>query len=382
VNCRICGSPTEEIFSLGRIPLVNNLLDSPNQPYDSYPLDVMFCPTCHLGQIKEIVPPQEMFEDYVYYSSVSQPIVDSAKALADKLAWNVPSGGLVMEIGSNDGYLLQFYKEKGIRVLGIDPARGPAREAALKGIPTIPEYFTSALAKTLPHVDILHANNVVAHIPDLHDLAEGIFTVLKPDGICVIEVHYLKSLLESCAFDTVYHEHCYYFSLRSLETLFRQHGLFIGELKLLDSQGGSLRLTLRKTGASCDIIENLPLVGIQQRIDRTAGELRAYLEKLHHDGARVWGFGAAAKATVMMNYCGITSALVEAVADPTPAKLGKFIPGTGVEIVHPTEWLDAQPDYTCIFAWNYAHIIENRYAKDYKGKFFTPYAIPAMGISA
>jgi len=382
MNCRICTSPTEEIFSLGRLPLVNNLLDSPTQDYEEYPLDVMFCPSCHLGQIKEIVPPSKMFEEYVYYSSVSSPIVESAKELVSNLWWTLPHDAFVMEIGSNDGYLLQFYNDMGTRVLGIDPARGPANAAALKGIPTIQEYFTSVLAKTLPPADIIHANNVVAHIPDLHDLAEGIAIVLKPEGACVIEVHYLKSLLESCTFDTVYHEHVYYFSFRSLETLFRRHGLFIERVKLLDSQGGSLRLTLKKTGASCDIVENIPLVGIQQRIDRTAGELRAFLEKLHHDDARVWGFGAAAKATVMMNYCGITSDLIEAIADPTPAKLGKFIPGTGVEIKHPTEWLDAQPDYTCIFAWNYADVIKARYAKDYKGKFFTPYSLPAIGISA
>jgi SAM-dependent methyltransferase len=369
VNCRACGGGCRKLFSLGKIPLVNNLPATPGEPHEKYPLDVYLCLSCQLGQLKDIVPPRKMFEDYVYYSSMNPPIVESARELSALVTPTLPGDAVVMEIGSNDGYLLQFYKDRGIRVLGIDPAAGPSSIAISKGIPVIQEFFTSRLADTLERADIIHANNVVAHIPDLHDLASGISSILKPSGRAIIEVHYLGALLDDCRFDTVYHEHVYYFSFRSLESLFSRHGLFVDRVELVPAQGGSLRLTLKKqVPYPMSLTENfLPHLGsMEYRIRAIAGGLLNTLLMLQSEGKRVWGFGAAAKATVMMNYCGIASNLIEAIADPTPAKQGKYIPGTGIQIRTPDEWLAARPDHTCLFAWNYAHQMTQPY--------FTPYA--------
>lgn len=382
MNCRSCNGYTHQIFTLGKIPLVNSLLDSPEDLYEKYPIDVMLCKTCLLGQLSYVVPPKEMFKEYLYYSSVSGPIVEASKLLVDRasklLPTTLPDLPLVVEIGSNDGYLLQFYKEKGISVLGVDPATGPANAAALKGIPTVQEFFSLKVARKLPKADIIHANNVMAHVPDLNDFVAGLAELLKPEGVGFIEVHSLNSLLEKCEFDTVYHEHSYYFSFRSLETLFSAHGLCIEDAELLSSQGGSFRITLKKKCAYPILMEEDIIINcsdIQRRIGKISSDLVLTLLRMKKEGKKVWGYGAAAKATVMMNYCEITDNLIGAVADPAPAKIGKYIPGTGVQIRSPEDWLESQPDYTCIFAWNYAQPIAHQYAQSYKGKFFTPYTL-------
>jgi hypothetical protein len=221
-------------------------------------------------------------------------------------------------------------------------------------------------------------NNVLAHVPNLNDFVAGLAFLLAPEGICFVEVPYLGFLVERCEFDTVYHEHSYYFSLRSLTVLFERYGLFIQDVEPLPVHGGSLRLRIVKRPCGFPMAENfIHRCGVlQSRAESMSGALRATLVQLWTSGKRIWGFGAAAKATVMMNYCDITDHLVEAVADDAPAKTGKYIPGTGVRIVHPDEWLKAQPEYTCIFAWNYADLIRERYKESYKGTFFTPYDLP------
>jgi len=263
-------------------------------------------------------------------------------------------------------------------VLGIDPAHGPAKVAMQRGIPTVKDFFSADLARHLPQADIIHANNVLAHVPDLNDFVAGLAIMLKPSGTCYIEVPYLGSLIDRCEFDTIYHEHAYYFSYKSLATLFERHGLFIKWVYELDAHGGSLRLRIgkRKHAFFAGLLENFNYDTLQSRMERIASNLNEILYNLQRDGKRVWGFGAAAKATVMMNYCGITHDLIEAVADNTPAKIEKYIPGTGVRIVLTRDWPIAQPDYTCIFAWNYALLIMERYAPFYRGTFFTPYNLP------
>jgi len=379
--CRSCGELAEPMFTLGKLPLVNSLLSSPREPFEKYPLDMMLCSTCLLGQLRDSVSPEKMFREYLYYSAISGPTIESAKLLVRRLTEGMTDrkNALVMEIGSNDGYLLQFYREQGIQVLGVDPARGPANAAALRGIPTIQDFLTLKLSRQLPKADIIHANNVLAHVPELNDFVAALSEVLKPNGTCVVEVPYLGDLLEKCEFDTVYHEHQYYFSRRSLESLFGRHGLFVANAESLASHGGSLRLTLRKDGPhAMTITDAIPAdhSDMQKRITIISNNLKTVLTDLRQEGKRVWGFGAAAKATVMLNYCGIDNNLIEAVADSTPAKIGMYIPGTGIEIRHPEKWIDVQPDYTCIFAWNYAHEIKRRYAQEYLGRFFTPYALP------
>jgi SAM-dependent methyltransferase len=377
--CRSCGGSTIPLLNLGRIPLANALLNSPEEECESYPLEVRLCTDCSLGQLKDLVPPEKMFREYLYYTSSSPSSVESAKVLVEKiLAESKKERLFVVEIASNDGYLLQFYKRQGIQVLGIDPARGPADDAAIRGIPTLQKFFGFELAAKLPRADIIHANNVLAHVPNLNDFVAGIAVLLAPDGICFVEVPYLGFLVERCEFDTVYHEHSYYFSLRALTVLFERYGLFIQDVEPLPVHGGSLRLRIIKRPCGFPMAENfMQYCGVlQSRAEHISRELRSILLDLRHTGKRIWGFGAAAKATVMMNYCNITGGLVDAIADDAPAKIGKYIPGTGIEIRHPDAWLEAQPEYTCIFAWNYADLIRKRYAKSYQGTFFTPYDLP------
>jgi SAM-dependent methyltransferase len=325
--------------------------------------------------LKDTVPPEAMFKEYLFYSSVMAPVVESAEKLVEKVTKERDlSQGLVIEIASNDGYLLDFYKHKGINILGVDPAKGPANIAAQKGIPTVQEFFSLALAKTLPKADVVHANNVLAHVPTLNDFVAGIAEVLKPTGVAIIEVPYLGDLLQGCQFDTIYHEHMFYFTIKSLRTLFGRHGLFIYSIvHLPEVLGGSLRVVVGKLETHFNMAEH----GLDQldtvwdrALDKIT-DLKKLLLQLKIEGKTVWGFGAAAKTTVFMNCAVIDSTLIQAVVDDTPAKQGKYIPGTGVQVRTSDEWLKAQPDYTLIFIWNYAPKIIQRYSSEYKGHFLT-----------
>jgi SAM-dependent methyltransferase len=375
VNCRICDSPTVPFLDLGFQPLANHLLTHPDEQHQTYPLNVRLCTSCRLGQLAELVPPDVLFREYAYYSSVSTGAVNPANSLVERAisTARLDDKPLAVEIGSNDGYLLRYYRRWRVRVLGIDPARGPANAAALVDVPTVQEFFTAALARTLPPADIIHANNVLAHVPDLDDFVAGLAILLKPDGVCYVEVPYLGALIEGCQFDTVYHEHAYYFSIASLRWLFLRHYLYLADIEHLPVHGGSLRLTIRKHPESLAFVEEIDGSDTQARAGRVRAYLTMVLSDLRRRGKRVWGYGAAAKATVMLNYCGIDRTLIEAVADETPAKIGRYIPGTGIPIVHPDDWLAAAPDYTCCFAWNFAQVIAHRYARTYPGKWFTPY---------
>ena len=379
MNCRSCGSESlKPVISLGNIPLVNELLDSATQRFERFPLDVLICEECSLAQLKDTVPPEAMFKEYLFYSSVMAPVVESAEKLVEKVTKERDlSQGLVIEIASNDGYLLDFYKHKGINILGVDPAKGPANIAAQKGIPTVQEFFSLALAKTLPKADVVHANNVLAHVPTLNDFVAGIAEVLKADGVAIIEVPYLGDMLRGCRFDTIYHEHMFYFSIKSMTVLFNRHGLNImGVEHMPDVLGGSIRVTVGH-GPSCCYMPEYAFedLGIMQdRAIVKATDLKDILLQLKADGKTVWGFGASAKTTVFMNFAGIDSTLITAVADDTPAKQGKYIPGTGVQVRSSKEWLESAPDYTCIFVWNYAQTIIQRYSR-YMGQFFTPYSL-------
>jgi SAM-dependent methyltransferase len=387
--CRSCGAATTPVLSLGEMPLANHLLSHPMHPCARYPLDLEFCPECKLGQLAEIVQPPLMFTDYPYYSSVSAPTVTAANDLALDVCSQLGTGkldkeSLVVEVGSNDGYLLSAYKNYGIPVLGIDPASGPANAAALKGIPTVQDFFGLSLAKRMPKADVIHAHNVLAHVPDLNDFVAGIAEMLKPDGMVVVEAPYLGDLVDKCAFDTIYAEHDYYFSVTAAMQLFLRHGMLMNSAKRIPAHGGSLRLCFSKklvTGMTWPK-ESFDFSEMAGRMKSIACGLQDFLVYAHSRHKRVWGFGAAAKATVMLNYCGIDTTLIESIADGTPAKIGKYIPGTGIRIAHPQDWLEAQPDYTCIFAWNYANEICHRYAKDYRGIMFTPYITPSVEVSA
>lgn len=388
MNCRSCDAPTRPIFSLGKMPLANSLLNSPNEKYKTYPLDLALCESCSLVQLTKTVPPEDLFVDYSYLTSYSPPMIAHAKSLVDSIRARISlsNRSLVMEIGSNDGYLLRHYNP--IPVLGIDPSERAADAAAEFDIPTVRGFFSAKMASSLgPQADIVHANNVLAHVPDLNDFVAGIAMVLKPDGTVIIEVPYICQLLDKTAFDTIYHEHVYYFSLTALNHLFAAHGLTITHTERINTHGGSLRVWASKSGTrdhstmlllsqeSFFIQSPQHYADFSRRVELCKRDTRAMLSN-----RVVAGFGAAAKATIFLNYCGIDSSQMSFVADDTPTKQGKFIPGTGIPVVPVADWLVYQPDATMILAWNFSHEIAHKYRTAYKGQFFTWYA--GLEISA
>ena len=257
--CRACcRSHLKTILSLGDTPLANALLkkEQLDQPEETYPLDLAFCPHCTLVQITETVPPEKLFREYLYFSSFSDMLLQHARELATRLIHSrgLNANSLVVEVASNDGYLLQYYKQAGIPVLGIEPAVNIARVAQNeRGIPTLCEFFGAALARRLRdegrRADVIHAHNVLAHVADLNGFVEGIRLVLKDDGVAVIEVPYVKEMIDRCEFDTIYHEHLCYFSLTALDALFRRHGLIIQDVEHIPIHGESLRLFVMVDGS-------------------------------------------------------------------------------------------------------------------------------------
>lgn len=390
MKCRSCWADTTPIFSLGLMPLANSLLDSPADSYKTYPLELYLCLQCSLVQLGETIPPEDMFVDYSYLTSYSIPMVEHAKRLVDQVvAERNPQ--FVVEIGSNDGYLLQHYLPHGTPiVLGVDPSHIAADSARSKGIKTVEGFFGPLYAETIANqADIIHANNVLAHVPDLNDFVSGIATALKPSGTAIIEVPYLCKLIDNTSFDTIYHEHVFYFSLTALRGLFSRHGLTINHVDHIDTHGGSLRVWASKSGGedqSTKLLLSQESFFIQSlgyyrdfgtRVEKCKVETRALL-----GSSLVAGFGAAAKATIFLNACGITCSTMPYIADDTPTKQGKFIPGTGIRVISTAEWLDRQPPLTMILAWNFSHDIAHRYRTAYKGRLFTWYTPELAAVSA
>ncbi|HXP82576.1 MAG TPA: class I SAM-dependent methyltransferase [Verrucomicrobiae bacterium] len=385
-SCRVCqSSGLVEVLSLGNLPLANSLLNSPEEEYETYPLNWMLCTHCSLVQLDRVVPPKLLFDDYNYLTSCSPPMVEHARALVELVLkrFQPDEQGLVVELGSNDGYLLQHYPSW-VDILGMDPSKQAILEAAKRYIPTLHGYFgLSEVAKFGRKAYVVHANNVLAHVPDVLDFVSGIRELLSPDGVAIIEVPYLCDLVSRASFDTIYHEHVYYFSLTSLVDLFGRCQLYVNEVERIPTHGGSLRIFVSKKpivehNVSELLAEERPFIyhadyfaELAARVGNVRGEVLRALGR-----TKTVGFGAAAKATILLNVCGVTSEQMEYVADDTPTKQGKFIPGTGIKIVKVEEWLKRQPPQTMILCWNFAHDVANRYAKDYRGKFCTPYILP------
>ncbi len=378
--CRLCGCPELTGFlSLGRMPLANALLAPAHlaQPEALYPLDVVLCPRCTLVQITETVAPEELFRDYPYFSSVSETMVRHAEALVKHLKGLRPLDGhsLVVEVGSNDGYLLRSYHAGGIPVLGIEPAANIAREARARGIQTVCDFFDRGLAERLRRAgcqaDLLHAHNVLAHVPDVNGFVDGLRSLLKADGLAVIEVPYVKDLIDRCEFDTIYHEHLCYFSMTALHHLFRLHRLVIQDVERLPIHGGSLRLFVtvqdgpRAWGRPRSRVEELlaeeaawgagrleVYEAFARRVRGVRERLRQLLTGLRRQGKRLAAYGAAAKGSVLLNYVGIGPDLLDFVVDRSPHKQGRYIPGVRVPIYPPPHLLDAMPDYVLVLVWN------------------------------
>src|ERR1043166_5838838 len=396
--CRSCGNAAlDVVLSLGKIPLANALLSKKDlaRPEERYPLDLAFCPSCSLLQILETVPPEKLFREYLYFASFSETMLRHAKEHALRLVREKKLGPRTwaLEIASNDGYLLESFLEAGVPVLGVEPARNVAKAAEEKGVRTIAEFFTKDLAATLPKADVVIANNVLAHVPDLNGFVAGIKTVLKPGGVATIEVPYVREMVDRTEFDTIYHEHLSYFSVAALDAIFARNGLVLDRVERLSIHGGSLLLFVRheKRGRASvqAVLKEEEAWGVRRRDvyaqmgDRVAAlrsALRRLLDDLKRNGKTIAGYGAAAKATILLNFFGIGSDDLAFVADRSPHKQGRFIPGARILVSPAERLLEAQPDYVLLMAWNFADEIFQQQAEYRRrgGKFILP--IPEVKV--
>lgn len=402
-RCRSCGGESLSVFlSLGNMPLSDGLLTADDLAREEprYPLDVAFCQDCALAQILETVPPEQLFgADYPYFSSFTDALLQhSAANVAARIAERRLDGGsLVVELASNDGYLLQYYRARGIPVLGIDPAPGPVAAARARGIETLQAFFGPELAAQLAAegrlADVIHANNVLAHVADTNGFVAGIGALLKDDGVAVIEAPHVKELIDHGEFDTIYHEHLCYFSVTALARLFQRHGLSLNRVEPLRIHGGSLRLFVgKREQADRSVAEHLDAehragvdrldyyTGFAARVGRIRGALVALLARLQRDGARIAGYGAAAKGTILLNFAGLGRGMLEFVADRNVHKQGRYIPGVRLPIVSPDRILEAQPDYLLILPWNFKEEIMEQQAEFRRrgGRFIVPVPEPVV----
>ena len=405
--CRSCGSSRlTTVLDLGTTPLANALITAENLSHgeERFPLLLAFCEECALAQITESVPPEKLFSEYLYFSSFSDTMLRHAQSIAERLTVERGLGraSLVVEVASNDGYLLQFYKRAGVPVLGVEPAANVARVAeSERGVPTLCEFFGRELGERLAaegkRADVLHANNVLAHVPDLNGFVRGIASVLKPDGIAVIEAPYVRDMVEGLEFDTIYHEHFSYFSLTAVKRLFLRHGLRIVDVEHLTIHGGSLRIFGSPASASreespavramLEAEESAGVAGVayyrdfSARVDQLKHNLRALLVDLNTAGRRVAAYGASAKGSTLLNTFEIGSEQVAYVVDRSSYKQGRYTPGTHLPIFPPSKLLEADaPDYLLLLTWNFEAEILAQQA-EYRargGRFIVP--IPQLRI--
>jgi SAM-dependent methyltransferase len=400
-DCRSCGGERLEVFlDLGTPPLADRLVPAKDAgaPELRFPLKVAFCRDCSLVQITETVDPEILFADhYPYYSSFSPALLAHSRANALGLLRRRRLGpdSLVIELASNDGYLLKNYVEHGIPVLGIDPADGPAKAAEAAGVPTLNTFFTRALANRLAaqgrKADVIHANNVLAHVADTNGFVAGIRTIVKDDGVAVIEAPYVKPLIDNVEFDTIYHEHLCYFSVTALDILFHRHGLYLNEIEHLAIHGGSLRLfvePVERVGASVKRQKALEReLGIDtpeyfRDFSNAVGRLRYDLLDLLHElksmGKTIAAYGAAAKGATLINYAGIGRNLIDFVVDRNVHKHGQLMPGQRIPILPAEALLQHRPDYVLLLAWNFADEImaQQQIYRDQGGRFIVPVPKP------
>jgi SAM-dependent methyltransferase len=404
--CRLCAEPLRESFAdLGMTPLANAFVrpDQAERGEAFYPLHALVCSRCRLVQLAEFETPEHIFADYLYFSSYSESWLRHAEAFAHSMVerLRLEPRSLVVEIASNDGYLLQYFRQAGIEVLGVEPAANVAKVAIDRGIPTEVAFFGSATAERMHHAgfapQLMVANNVLAHVPDLHDFVEGFRVLLAPSGIATFEFPHLLRLMEENQFDTIYHEHFSYLSLGVVETLFAQHQLVVFDVELLPTHGGSLRVYARHAGNTT--LPLAPAVTELRAAEETAGLGRAepyesfarrvvdskcalleFLIGARRRGERVAGYGAPAKGNTLLNYCGIGPELLSFTVDRSPHKQGLLLPGTRIPVRDPSAILENRPNYVLILPWNLRDEVAGQMAaiRDWGGRFVVP--IPVVEV--
>jgi len=403
--CRFCGADLHRTFvDLGRSPLANSFLSTEDLSAGEafYPLHVYVCDSCLLVQLQEFERAENIFKDYLYFSSYSESWLRHCREYAQAMTarYGLGSQSMVVEIASNDGYLLQYFKEKGIGVLGVEPAANVAKVAQDKGIDSHVAFFGANTARQLADAgktaDLMAANNVLAHVPDINDFVAGFKILLKPQGTATFEFPHLQNLIEQRQFDTVYHEHFSYISLLFAEKLFKRHGLRIYDVEQLPTHGGSLRLFVchedapfARTSRVDDVARGEQQAGLDRVetysqfastvIDIKADLLR-FLIEARKNGKTVVGYGAPAKGNTLLNYCGVGPEFVQYTVDLSPHKQGRYLPGVQIPIHAPDRILETKPDFVLILPWNLKDEIVQQMAgiREWGGKFVI--AIPALTI--
>lgn len=390
IQCRICGSKIKKFLDLGEQPLANSFPKSKDEIEAKYPLEVFWCEDCNLVQLGNVVDREEVFRDYIYFSSGMPKLSNHFKTYAeDVINRFLKKGGSVVELACNDGILLKHFKDKGYKVLGIDPAKNIRLVSEKLEIDVIVDFFSEDLAKSLPQTDVIIANNVVAHIDDHHDLARGIFKLLKDDGVFVLEAPYLMDMFENLTYDTIYHEHLSYLAVRPLKRLFEQYGLEIFEVQVNEIQGYSLRIFIGHKGKheitpSVQRYINQELTmglnkfetyeELAQRIIAQKVKLMNLLLDLKDGGKRIAAYGAPAKGNTVLNYCGIDNTILDYALEDLSNKQGLYTPGTYIPIVS-SEYAHAnEPDYYLMLAWNYRNAIleKEQEFRNRGGRFIIP----------
>ena len=405
-GCRSCGTTLQHVFvDLGMSPMANSYLKPHqlNRMEPFYPLRAFVCEQCFLVQLEQFESPDHIFSDYAYFSSFSDLFLQHAKEYVGMAMDRFKLGpdSYVVEIASNDGYLLQNFVERGVPVLGIEPAKNVAEVAVKKGVPSLVKFFGVETARELaakgPRPDLLIGNNVLAHVPDLNDFVAGLKVLLGPNGVVTMEFPHLMRLMAFNQFDTVYHEHFSYFSLTTVAQIFSKHGLTLFDVEEISTHGGSLRIYARHDGdASKPVTERLTALktkearegfatldhylSFSEGVNETKRALLEFLIKAKREGKKVVAYGAAAKASTLLNFCGVRTDLVDYLVDRSPYKQGHWLPGVHIPIYDPERIKTDKPDYVMILAWNLKDEVmaQMAFIRDWGGKFVVP--IPKITV--
>lgn len=406
-GCRFCGGALHDFVDLGMSPLCESFLaaDELDRMEPFYPLKVMVCGECLLAQVQEYVAPEHIFREYAYFSSFSRAWLDHARQYCSMAAerFRLDHGSRIVELASNDGYLLQFFAADGYEVLGIDPAENVAKAAEAKGVRTLARFFDRELAGELARAgtlaDLVIGNNVLAQVPDINGFLAGVPTILKPRGVATFEFPHLLRLIEGNQFDTIYHEHFSYFSLMTAERILAAQGLRVFDVEELWTHGGSLRLyvchadnaaqpTLASVAALVErehragLRELSTYAAFEERVRETKRGLLDFLIDAKRAGKRIVGYGAPGKGNTLLNYCGIRTDFVDYTVDRNPYKHGRYLPGTHIPVLPPERIAETRPDYLLILPWNLKDEImaQMAFIRDWGGKFVVP--IPETTVYA